>query len=160
MSMAVVLSVVCLPLVLLPAAAAAVCCCWLLRPDSIDPALRRPGRFDREVYFGLPSQLDRQHILRVQTATWRPPPGADLLQQLAAATDGWAGEGPVQREEDSRGRKTAAWAFVTAVQLWSFGWGGSSTAELHTFPSRSQLHPPSCAGVMWTQLRSSVMHGL
>eukprot|EP00775_Hariotina_reticulata_P005258 gene5258-5493_t len=62
------------------------------RPDSIDPALRRPGRFDREVYFGLPSQLDRQHILQVQTASWRPPPSSDLLQQLAAASDGWAGE--------------------------------------------------------------------
>ena len=28
------------------------------RPDAVDPALRRPGRFDREFYFGLPG-LDR-----------------------------------------------------------------------------------------------------
>lgn len=40
----------------------------LCRPDAIDPALRRPGRFDRECYFGLPSQTDRAAILRVHTA--------------------------------------------------------------------------------------------
>ena len=37
------------------------------RPDAIDPALRRPGRFDREVFFGLPSAEDRAAILRVHT---------------------------------------------------------------------------------------------
>lgn len=38
------------------------------RPDAIDPALRRPGRFDRECYFGLPSQADRVAIFHVHTA--------------------------------------------------------------------------------------------
>ena len=36
------------------------------RPDGIDSALRRPGRFDREVYFGLPSAEDRLAILQVR----------------------------------------------------------------------------------------------
>jgi len=40
-------------------------CCS--RPEAIDAALRRPGRFDREVYFGLPSVEDREAILRVHT---------------------------------------------------------------------------------------------
>ena len=35
------------------------------RPEGIDPALRRPGRFDREVYFGLPNAEDRLKILKV-----------------------------------------------------------------------------------------------
>jgi SpoVK/Ycf46/Vps4 family AAA+-type ATPase len=61
------------------------------RPDAIDPALRRPGRFDREVYFNLPSQQDRAAILAVHTARWSPQPRPELLQHLAAATDGWAG---------------------------------------------------------------------
>ena len=39
----------------------------LYRPEAIDAALRRPGRFDREVYFGLPSTADRAEILRVHT---------------------------------------------------------------------------------------------
>ena len=38
------------------------------RPDAIDPALRRPGRFDREVHFGLPSLADRLAILKVHTS--------------------------------------------------------------------------------------------
>ncbi len=33
----------------------------------MDPALRRPGRFDREVYFGLPTLEDRCAILDVHT---------------------------------------------------------------------------------------------
>jgi SpoVK/Ycf46/Vps4 family AAA+-type ATPase len=63
----------------------------LARPDSIDPALRRPGRFDREVHVNLPSRADRELILGVLTARWAPRPPPRLLQQLAAATEGWAG---------------------------------------------------------------------
>lgn len=33
------------------------------RPDSIDPALRRPGRFDREIEVGVPNSIDRTDIL-------------------------------------------------------------------------------------------------
>ena len=34
------------------------------RRDSIDPALRRPGRFDREIEIGVPNSLDRMEILK------------------------------------------------------------------------------------------------
>lgn len=34
------------------------------RPDSLDPALRRPGRFDRELEVGVPTPEDRLDILR------------------------------------------------------------------------------------------------
>ena len=44
------------------------------RPEAIDPALRRPGRFDREVFFPLPSATDRAAILRVHTRRQAPPP--------------------------------------------------------------------------------------
>ncbi len=37
------------------------------RPNHIDPALRRPGRFDREVIFGVPDTRDREEILQVLT---------------------------------------------------------------------------------------------
>ncbi len=37
------------------------------RPDSLDPALRRPGRFDREVVFGPPDREGRREILAIQT---------------------------------------------------------------------------------------------
>jgi len=46
--------------------------CYCCRPEAIDAALRRPGRFDREVYFGLPSIEDREAILRVHTRRHGP----------------------------------------------------------------------------------------
>src|SRR5258708_14947445 len=40
------------------------------RPDAVDPALRRPGRFDREFYFGLPGLEAREKILQIMTKEW------------------------------------------------------------------------------------------
>jgi len=40
------------------------------RPDAVDPALRRPGRFDREFYFGLPDISAREKILQIMTRDW------------------------------------------------------------------------------------------
>ncbi|KAH9065165.1 P-loop containing nucleoside triphosphate hydrolase protein [Lactarius deliciosus] len=40
------------------------------RPDAVDPALRRPGRFDREFYFPLPTLDARNKILRIMTKEW------------------------------------------------------------------------------------------
>ena len=37
------------------------------RPDAIDPALRRPGRFDREIEIGVPGEDDRFEILKIHT---------------------------------------------------------------------------------------------
>lgn len=48
------------------------------RPDSLDPALRRPGRFDRELAFPLPTRRARRDILRVHTKNWRPPMDPEL----------------------------------------------------------------------------------
>lgn len=53
------------------------------RPDRIDPALRRPGRFDREVYFRVPDGNGRLEILKVQT---RSMP-LDLSVDLGAIAD-------------------------------------------------------------------------
>jgi transitional endoplasmic reticulum ATPase len=61
------------------------------RPDSIDPALRRPGRFDREVHVPLPDAGGRADILHVMTQHWSPRPPHDLLLELAGATAGMAG---------------------------------------------------------------------
>ncbi|MEM6476395.1 MAG: AAA family ATPase, partial [Pseudomonadota bacterium] len=37
------------------------------RPDAIDEALRRPGRFDREIVIGVPDQSGRREILAIHT---------------------------------------------------------------------------------------------
>lgn len=61
------------------------------RIDSLDPALRRPGRFDREFYFGLPNRHVRRNILEIHTAAWKPPADPALLDQLAEATVDYSG---------------------------------------------------------------------
>ena len=58
------------------------------RIDSIDPALRRPGRFDREFFFSLPSVSARKHILSIHTKEWNPPPLPQFLDELAEKTVG------------------------------------------------------------------------
>ncbi|KAF2788565.1 AAA-domain-containing protein [Melanomma pulvis-pyrius CBS 109.77] len=61
------------------------------RPDSVDPALRRPGRFDREFYFPLPNVLGRRAIIDIHTKNWEPPPKPEMKDQLAELTKGYGG---------------------------------------------------------------------
>ncbi|MBI2931869.1 MAG: ATP-dependent zinc metalloprotease FtsH [Planctomycetes bacterium] len=55
------------------------------RPDVLDPALLRPGRFDRQVYIDLPDVKGREQILRVHAKKIKLARDADLTQ-LAQAT--------------------------------------------------------------------------
>ena len=59
------------------------------RPDMIDPALLRPGRFDRMVLVGKPDEAARLNILKVHTRDM-PLDGVDL-GWLASVTDGFVG---------------------------------------------------------------------
>ncbi|SJX64728.1 related to YTA7-26S proteasome subunit [Sporisorium reilianum f. sp. reilianum] len=61
------------------------------RPDSVDPALRRPGRFDREFYFPLPSLEARKSIINIHTRKWEPPLDDDFKARLAEVTKGYGG---------------------------------------------------------------------
>src|SRR5487761_346598 len=60
------------------------------RPDALDPALRRPGRFDREIEIGVPDQKGRLEVLQIHT---RGMPLADDvdLPKLASSTHGFVG---------------------------------------------------------------------
>jgi len=60
------------------------------REDSIDPALRRPGRFDREIEIGVPGRKGRRDILDVHTRDM-PLDGSVDLDALAAMTQGFVG---------------------------------------------------------------------
>ncbi len=60
------------------------------RPDILDPALRRPGRFDREIYVGVPDSKGREDILKVHARDKRL--GDDVsLKTIAMATTGFTG---------------------------------------------------------------------
>nr|XP_046274213.1 ATPase family AAA domain-containing protein 2-like isoform X2 [Scatophagus argus] len=61
------------------------------RLDSLDPALRRPGRFDREFLFGLPDRESRKEILKIHTRQWKPPPSEDFVDELAEKCVGYCG---------------------------------------------------------------------
>jgi transitional endoplasmic reticulum ATPase len=60
------------------------------RPNALDPALRRPGRFDREIEIGVPDRNGRYEVLLVHT---RGMPIADDvdLEEFAAKTHGFVG---------------------------------------------------------------------
>src|SRR5579859_2829689 len=60
------------------------------RPDALDPALRRPGRFDREVLVPLPSRSERRAILAAHARGKACGPDVDF-DQIAAATPGFSG---------------------------------------------------------------------
>lgn len=60
------------------------------RPDSLDPALRRPGRFDREVIIGAPTLQQRRAILSVLCERMPVCPSVDIAE-LAKRTTGYVG---------------------------------------------------------------------
>jgi cell division protease FtsH len=60
------------------------------RPDVLDPALLRPGRFDRQVTVGFPDRKGREGILRIHTRDLRLSPKVDL-GVIARTTTGFSG---------------------------------------------------------------------
>jgi cell division protease FtsH len=60
------------------------------RPDVLDPALLRPGRFDRQVTVGFPDRPGREGILRIHTRELRLSPEVDL-GVVARTTTGFSG---------------------------------------------------------------------
>ncbi|WP_129113515.1 AAA family ATPase [Halegenticoccus tardaugens] len=60
------------------------------RVEALDPALRRPGRFDREIEIGVPNQADREEILRIHTRHVPLTDDVDLTT-VAERTHGFVG---------------------------------------------------------------------
>ena len=60
------------------------------RPDAIDEALRRPGRFDREIVIGVPDEKGRREIIGIHTRGMPLGEGVDL-DELARTTHGFVG---------------------------------------------------------------------
>jgi transitional endoplasmic reticulum ATPase len=60
------------------------------RPNSIDPALRRFGRFDREIDIGVPDEVGRLEVLRIHTKNMKLDDGVDM-ERVAKETHGFVG---------------------------------------------------------------------
>jgi len=71
------------------------------RPSALDPALRRPGRFDREIEIGVPDKQGRYEILQIHTRGMPLAEGVDL-KKLADMTHGYTGA-----DVSALGRETA-----------------------------------------------------
>jgi cell division protease FtsH len=67
-----------------------IVCAATNRVDVLDPALTRPGRFDRQIYVPLPDVKGRLDILKVHSRKVKLGPNVDLLR-LARATPGFSG---------------------------------------------------------------------
>jgi len=60
------------------------------RPNALDPALRRPGRFDREIEIGVPNEQGRLEILQIHTRGMPLSDDVDL-KKIASVTHGFVG---------------------------------------------------------------------
>ena len=60
------------------------------RPNSIDPALRRPGRFDREIELGVPDRQGRNEILQIHMRSMPLAPDVNI-GEIAGITHGYTG---------------------------------------------------------------------
>jgi len=67
-----------------------IVCAATNRVDVLDPALTRPGRFDRQIYVPLPDVKGRMEILKVHSRKVKLGPNVDM-QRLARATPGFSG---------------------------------------------------------------------
>jgi transitional endoplasmic reticulum ATPase len=61
------------------------------RPNSIDPTLRRFGRFDREIDIGVPDEVGRLEVMRIHTKNMKLAEAVDL-EKVAKETHGFVGE--------------------------------------------------------------------
>ena len=60
------------------------------RPNALDPALRRFGRFDREIDIGVPDEVGRMEVLRIHTRNMKLDENVDL-SEIAKSTHGYVG---------------------------------------------------------------------
>ncbi|XP_041642557.1 spermatogenesis-associated protein 5-like protein 1 [Cheilinus undulatus] len=103
------------------------------RPDSLDPALRRPGRFDREVIIGAPTVQQRKDILSVLCARMPVCPSVDMTE-LAQRTTGYVGA-----DLSALCREAA----MQAIRDSSKG-SGEQAVSLKHFQEALKLVNPSC----------------
>lgn len=61
------------------------------RPDLMDAALRRPGRFDKKIPFLVPNAQEREHIFKILSRRYLDVELIQIAPQVIEATEGWTG---------------------------------------------------------------------
>jgi transitional endoplasmic reticulum ATPase len=116
------------------------------RIEAIDPALRRAGRFDREVYFPTPTTQSREHILRLHTREM--PLAEDALAGLpdiARRAHGFVGADLMElsREAALAALRRAAGAFLDSPSLASYPAAADLVVTSRDFDTALQRVRPS-----------------
>jgi transitional endoplasmic reticulum ATPase len=93
-------------------------------PEMLDPALRRPGRFDREIEIGVPNTQARLQILRIHTRAMPLAPDVDL-QEIADLSHGFVGA-----DLEALGQEVGMTALRRFLSTSPIGADGVSSAEL------------------------------
>lgn len=101
------------------------------RPDAVDSALRRPGRFDREFYFPLPSKTARKKIIGINTRSWSPKPSEEFWDQLAVLTKGYGGADL---------RASCQWTLLDSTDVRDIGVMHGSRSECDSTSLSPDLH--------------------
>ena len=95
-------------------------------PEVLDPALRRPGRFDREIEIGVPNTQARLQILRIHTRAMPLAPDVDL-QEIAEHSHGFVGA-----DLEALGQEVGMIALRRFLSACSLDIDGAASAELGT----------------------------
>jgi transitional endoplasmic reticulum ATPase len=94
-------------------------------PETLDPALRRPGRFDREIEIGVPNTQARLQILRIHTRAM--PLAADVdLQEIAGLSHGFVGA-----DLEALGQEVGMTALRRFLSSMPLGVAGAASPDLH-----------------------------
>jgi transitional endoplasmic reticulum ATPase len=95
-------------------------------PEVLDPALRRPGRFDREIEIGVPNTQARLQILRIHTRAMPLAPDVDL-QEIAEHSHGFVGA-----DLEALGQEVGMIALRGFLSAFPLQTDGVASAELGT----------------------------
>jgi transitional endoplasmic reticulum ATPase len=93
-------------------------------PEILDPALRRPGRFDREIEIGVPNTQARLQILRIHTRAMPLAPDVDL-QEIAELSHGFVGA-----DLEALGQEVGMTALRRFLSTSTLGSDATAAAEL------------------------------
>jgi transitional endoplasmic reticulum ATPase len=93
-------------------------------PEVLDPALRRPGRFDREIEIGVPNTQARLQILRIHTRAMPLAPDVDL-HEIAELSHGFVGA-----DLEALGQEVGMIALRGFLSTVPLGTDGATSAEL------------------------------
>jgi transitional endoplasmic reticulum ATPase len=93
-------------------------------PEVLDPALRRPGRFDREIEIGVPNTQARLQILRIQTRAMPLAPDVDL-REIAEHSHGFVGA-----DLEALGQEVGMIALRSFLSAHPFETDGVASSEL------------------------------